>query len=73
MWTLQGHHQASPTHPELSKQAAIEQGPDGIISRGDGGASRSQSQEQSGLWGCFQKQRKVSYFMEFIQDSTLTI
>ena len=69
MWTLQGHHQAGHTYPELSKQAAIEQGPTGIISHGDGGVSRSQPQEQSGLWGCFQKQRKVSYFMEFIQDS----
>ena len=54
-------------------EAATERGPTGIISRRDGGESRSQPQEQSGLWGCSQKQRKVSYFMEFIQHSTLTI
>lgn len=48
MWTLQGHHQAGHTYPELSKQAAIEQGPTGIISHGDGGVSRSQPQEAGG-------------------------
>lgn len=44
-----------------------------MSSRGGRRASCSTTQEQSDLWGYFQKQRKISFYVKLIQDSVIAI